>query len=87
GRIRCHLHTSMTGSHSPWTDHRGPVTHVSDISTHAAAASHHVMQLILRGLTQTGDADQRSALLNTLDDLLRLGAFGIDEMVSAHERT
>jgi hypothetical protein len=62
-------------------------THVSDISTHAAAASHHVMQLILRGLTQASDADQRLALLDTLDDLLRLGAFGIDEMVSAYERT
>jgi hypothetical protein len=62
-------------------------TDVGDISTRAAAESHHVGRLIIRGLTQTDNPDVRSALLDAIDELLRLGAFGINDLVNASERS
>ncbi|MEU4711134.1 ATP-binding protein [Nocardia salmonicida] len=59
---------------------------VGDLSTHAAADSHHVSQLLVRGLAQTDDSDERSALLDAIDELFRLGALGIDDVVGASER-
>ncbi|WP_189094370.1 ATP-binding protein [Nocardia jinanensis] len=61
-------------------------TDVGDISTHAAAESQHVGRLIIRGLTQTDNPDHRSALLDAIDELIRLGSFGINDMVNALER-
>ncbi len=61
-------------------------TDVGDISTRAAAESQQVSQLIVRGLTQTDHADERSALLDALDELIRLNSLGIDDVVNASER-
>ncbi|WP_036508462.1 hypothetical protein [Nocardia aobensis] len=57
-----------------------------DISIRAAAESNHVSQLIVRGLTQTDIPDDRSALLDAIDALIRLGALGAARMVNGSER-
>ncbi|WP_211323421.1 hypothetical protein [Amycolatopsis palatopharyngis] len=61
-------------------------TDASNISTHAAADANEVGQLIIRGLAQSPSPARRSALLDVLDDLLMVGAYGLEELVNASER-
>lgn len=62
----------------------GPQT--ADLSTGAAGDAQQVGRLIVRGLAQSRSADERAALLDVLDDLLRMGAYGIDALISESER-
>ncbi|WP_340269823.1 hypothetical protein [Aquipuribacter nitratireducens] len=58
----------------------------ADISTSAAGDAPEVGQLVIRGLAQTRKSDKRAALLDVIDDLLRVGAYGIDDLVAESER-
>lgn len=58
----------------------------SDASTGASADARDVGQLVVRGLAQTRVADERAALLDVLDQLLLVGAYGIEDLVNAAER-
>jgi hypothetical protein len=58
----------------------------SDIRAGASADSRDVGQLIIRGLAQTRLADERAALLDVLDQLLFVGAYGIEELINEAER-
>lgn len=58
----------------------------ADISTGTAADARSVGQLVVRGLTQSRSKTNRAALLDVLDDLLRIGAYGVDNAVAAFER-
>ncbi|MGC4796389.1 hypothetical protein ACLQ3H_20085 [Micromonospora saelicesensis] len=57
-----------------------------DIRTGAAGEAREVGQLIIRGLVQSRRRDERAALLDVLDDLLLVGAYGIDDLINASER-
>jgi hypothetical protein len=57
-----------------------------DIRTRAAADAREVAQLIIRGLAQSSTPRDRAALLDVLDDLMLIGAYGIDDVVSESER-
>jgi len=61
-------------------------TDAADIRTSAAGDVTQVGELIIRGLAQSRGRNERSALLDVLDDLLRLGAYGIDELIIKSER-
>jgi hypothetical protein len=61
-------------------------TEAADIRTGAAADAREVGQLVIRGLAQSHAASERAALLDVLDRLLLLGAYGIDEVVNESER-
>ena len=58
----------------------------ADIRTGAAADSSKVGQLVIRALAQSRTLSERAALLDVLDQLLLLDAYGIDDVVSASER-
>lgn len=57
-----------------------------DIRTAAAGDAHYVCDLAIRGLTQAQTARERSALLDVIDALMRVGAYGIDDAVGNAER-
>lgn len=59
---------------------------VSDIRTSAAGDALYVSELVVRGLAQSRSREQRAALLDVLDSLLEIGAYGIDEAISAAGR-
>lgn len=61
-------------------------TEAADIRMGAAADAREVGQLVIRGLAQSRTARERAALLDVLDRLLLLGAYGIDEVVTESER-
>jgi hypothetical protein len=58
----------------------------SDIRTGAAGDASHVGKLVIRALAQSTNATERSELLDILDDLLLVGSYGIEELVSRSER-
>jgi hypothetical protein len=58
----------------------------SDIRTSAAGDAREVGKLIIRALAQSRAPSERAALLNVLDQLLLLGAYGVDDVISASER-
>lgn len=58
----------------------------SDVSTGAAGDAQQVGRLVVRGLAQSRSMDRRAALLDVLDDLLRMGAYGIDTVICESER-
>ncbi|MBM2614267.1 ATP-binding protein [Actinoplanes sp. LDG1-06] len=57
-----------------------------DIRTGAAADARHVCNLAVRGLTQAQTPLRRSAYLDVIDALMRVGAYGIDDAVDRAER-
>lgn len=57
-----------------------------DIRTGAAGDARKVSKLIVRGLAQSRSPAGRSALLDVLDDLLMVGAYGLEDLISASER-
>lgn len=57
-----------------------------DLRTSAAADAHHVSNLVVRGLAQSRDRKTRSDLLDIVDCMLQLGAYGVDESISVFER-
>jgi hypothetical protein len=59
---------------------------IGDMQTGAAADAHCVSELVVRGLAQSGNATERKELLDVLDALLRMGAYGIDEAIRQAER-
>lgn len=61
-------------------------TDASDIRTGAAGDARHIGELVIRGLAQSRTRKNRAALLDVLDGLLLLGAYGISELVNASER-
>ncbi len=58
-----------------------------DIRTRAAGDAREVGELTIRGLAQSRTPSERAALLDVLDQLLLLGAYGIDDVISASERS
>jgi hypothetical protein len=58
----------------------------SDIRTGAAGDAGDVAQLVISAYFRAQDASERSALLDVLDGLLEVDAFGIDEVITASER-
>lgn len=46
----------------------------------------YVTRLVIRGLAQSRDANHRSALLDSLDNMLELGFYGVEDSVAATER-
>ena len=44
------------------------------------------VKLVIRGLAQTRTRHDRAALLDTLDELLLIGAYGIDDVIGESER-
>lgn len=57
-----------------------------DMRTSAARHSHQIGELLIRGLAQSDSASERAELLDLLDQLLLVGAYGIDGLVTAAER-
>ena len=57
-----------------------------DMRTSAAGDAREVGKLVIRGLAQSRTPNQRSALLDVLDQLFLIGAYGIDDVVSESER-
>ena len=59
---------------------------IADISTSAAADSHHISDLVLRGLAQSDNPAERAALLDIVDKMLLFGAYGIEGAVENAQR-
>jgi hypothetical protein len=57
-----------------------------DIATRAAGDARHVGELVLRTYSQADGEDMRRRALDSIDDLLRLEAYGFGDLVSAAER-
>ena len=57
-----------------------------DIRTSAAGDVHYVSELVVRGLAQSRDQDERSALLDVVDELMKFGAYGVEEAVEGAGR-
>jgi len=58
-----------------------------DIRTAAAGDAHYVGELVMRAFAQSVDAAQRKEALDLIDDLLRAGAYGLEDLLNASERT
>ena len=58
----------------------------ADIRTGAAGDAHYISELVVRGLAQCRDRTHRAELLDVLDSLLELGAYGISEAITDSER-
>jgi hypothetical protein len=52
-----------------------------DISTGAAGDTQYICDLVVRGLVQSQDPVERAALLDVIDDLLKLGAYGVNKAI------
>jgi hypothetical protein len=61
-------------------------TDLGNLSTGAAGNADEVGRLVLRAYEQARTAPSRSAILDLIDMLLRLGAYRVDELVNAAER-
>ncbi|WP_305686242.1 hypothetical protein [Microbacterium sp.] len=57
-----------------------------DISTAAAGDTMYVSDLVVRGLAQSKSPAERAALLDVLDKLLEIGAYGIGDAIAASSR-
>ncbi|MFC4328864.1 hypothetical protein ACFPC0_13730 [Streptomyces andamanensis] len=58
----------------------------AELSRGAAADARHIGDLLVRALTQAGPAARRSDVLDLLDQLLLLGAYGVTEAISRADR-
>lgn len=58
----------------------------SDIRTDAAADAHYISKLLVRGLAQCQEPTYREALLDVVDSLLEIGAYGIHDVIEKLER-
>jgi len=54
---------------------------VGDIRTASAGDSSYVSELVVRGLAQSRSPEERAALLDVLDKLLEIDAYGIAEAI------
>ncbi|MGW4379416.1 hypothetical protein [Kitasatospora sp. NPDC004531] len=59
---------------------------VADLSTHSAADAHQIGELLVRAHTQATSAARRSEILDLLDQLLLLGAYGVAEAIVNADR-
>lgn len=59
---------------------------VADIQTSAAGDAHYISDLVVRGLAQTSDHQRITALLDILDRLLELRAYGVDQAIDGAVR-
>ena len=57
-----------------------------DMSTSAAGDTMYVSDLVVRGLAQSKSPAERAALLDVLDKLLEMGAYGIGDAIAASSR-
>ncbi|MGJ9420900.1 hypothetical protein [Aeromicrobium sp. CF3.5] len=57
-----------------------------DMSTAAAGDTMYVSDLVVRGLAQSKSPAERAALLDVLDKLLEIGAYGIGDAIAASSR-
>ncbi|MEV7021388.1 hypothetical protein [Kitasatospora sp. NPDC093558] len=57
-----------------------------DLATHAAADAHHIGELLVRAYTQAGSPARRAEVLDLLDQLLLLGAYGVAEAIGTADR-
>lgn len=57
-----------------------------NIQTSAAGDSRYICDLVIRGLAQSHDPAERSALLDVVDELMKVGAYGVHEAVDGAER-
>lgn len=58
----------------------------ADIRTSAAGEVHHIAELVVRGLAQSRDTETTDALLDVLDALLLVGAYGVERTIADFER-
>lgn len=58
----------------------------ADIHTNAAGDAHYISELVVRGLAQSQNHSHRAALLDVLDLLLELGAYGANDAIADAER-
>ena len=56
-------------------------TEAGDIRTAAAGDSYYVSELAVRGLAQSKSAEERNSLLDVIDQLLEIDAYGIAKMI------
>jgi hypothetical protein len=61
-------------------------TELGDISTRAAGDARHLTDLVLRSYTTTEDATLRAQLLDILDRLLQVGAYGVADAIEKARR-
>lgn len=61
-------------------------TEAGDMSTSAAGDTMYVSDLVVRGLAQSKSPTERTALLDVLDQLLEMGAYGIGDAIAAWSR-
>ncbi|MEV5376182.1 hypothetical protein AB0L26_09465 [Streptomyces nondiastaticus] len=59
----------------------------ADLSTKAAADAHHIGELLVRAYAQAASAARRSEILDLLDQLLLVGAYGVAEAISSTDRS
>ena len=57
-----------------------------DIRTAASGDAHYIGELVVRGLAQSRNRSNRTALLDVLDALLELGVYGVDSAIAEAER-
>ncbi|MDQ1748942.1 MAG: hypothetical protein QOD07_3205 [Frankiaceae bacterium] len=57
-----------------------------DMRTAAARDSRYVCDLVIRGLAQSHDPTERAALLDVVDELMKVGAYGVGEAVDSASR-
>ncbi|MEV7599740.1 hypothetical protein AB0O91_20390 [Kitasatospora sp. NPDC089797] len=58
----------------------------TDLATDAAADAHHIGRLLTRAYAQAGTAPRRAEVLDLLDHLLLLGAYGVAEAIGTVDR-
>lgn len=58
----------------------------SDLRTRVAGEARDVAELVIRGIAQSRTREDRAALLDVLDNMLRLRAYGIDKLIARAER-
>ncbi len=57
-----------------------------DTRTSAAGDAHYVSELVIRGLAQSRDPAERAALLDLVDELMRVSSYGVNEAVDSAGR-
>jgi hypothetical protein len=57
-----------------------------DIRTGAAGDARHIAQLLVRAYADAPDAETRARALDLIDEMLRIGAYGVGDVIAAAER-
>lgn len=57
-----------------------------DIRTKGAASSYMVSRLLVRTYGQLGTPEERTACLDVMEGMMRLGAYGLDEAIADYEQ-